>query len=241
MFTIAKRLVGTLVVMYRQWPSTLPHTVVWTAEPERDESHRVLPDGCMDLIWYDDHIIVAGPDTSAVVAAWRPGRRYVGLRFAAGVGPKVLGVPGHVVRNQRLGLSEVWPRVLSARLHEQLHVAATPVSVLEAAAWQALRRAEPPDPLGGYLVGQLGQSERVSAIAGDVGLSVRQLHRRSLEMFGYGPKTLARILRLNRAVDLARGRVELSDVAMRAGYADQAHMAREVRALAGVSMTLLLD
>jgi AraC-like DNA-binding protein len=39
---------------------------------------------------------------------------------------------------------------------------------------------------------------------------------------------------------LARGGAELADVAYRSGYADQAHLSREVRALAGVSPTRLL-
>lgn len=226
--------------MYRERASDIPHAVVWTAEPEREESHRVLPDGCMDLIWYNDHVVVAGPDTVAEIADWRPGRRYVGLRFAAGIGPKVLGVPAHVIRDQRLHLSDVWPDTLSVRLHDQLLAASTPGVMLEVAAAQAVRRATPPDPLGARLLQRLRRSDQISAIADDIGLSARQLHRRSLDMFGYSPKTLARILRMNGAVELARDSIELGDVAVRAGYADQSHMAREVKALAGVPITSLI-
>jgi AraC-type DNA-binding domain-containing proteins len=73
-----------------------------------------------------------------------------------------------------------------------------------------------------------------------VGLSPRQLHRRSLDAFGYGPKTLARVLRLNRALTLARAGVELADVAATTGYADQAHFARDVRELTGTTARALL-
>ncbi|MGW5695942.1 helix-turn-helix domain-containing protein, partial [Streptomyces asiaticus] len=68
----------------------------------------------------------------------------------------------------------------------------------------------------------------------------RQLHRRSLAAFGYGPKTLGRVLRLNRALDLARTGLPFAEVAATAGYADQAHLARDVRALAGVPLGRLL-
>lgn len=80
----------------------------------------------------------------------------------------------------------------------------------------------------------------MSEVAATVGLSERQLHRRSLAAFGYGPKTLTRVLRLNRALTLARGGVPYAEVALVAGYADQAHLAREVRALAGLPLSRLL-
>ena len=60
------------------------------------------------------------------------------------------------------------------------------------------------------------------------------------ESNGYGPKTLARILRMRRALDLARAGAPLAEVAVRSGYADQAHLTREVRDLAGVPPTRLL-
>jgi AraC-like DNA-binding protein len=66
------------------------------------------------------------------------------------------------------------------------------------------------------------------------------LHRRSLDAFGYGPKTLARMLRLQRALAAARSGVPLADTAMRTGFADQAHLSREVRALAGIPLGGLL-
>jgi AraC-like DNA-binding protein len=66
------------------------------------------------------------------------------------------------------------------------------------------------------------------------------LHRRSLTAFGYGPKTLARILRLQRALALARKGVPFAETAARAGYADQAHLARDVRELAGMPLGQLV-
>jgi AraC-like DNA-binding protein len=61
------------------------------------------------------------------------------------------------------------------------------------------------------------------------------LHRRVLGAVGYGPKVLARIVRFRRFLALVsrRDAVSLADLAHSAGYADQAHLARECRALAG--------
>ena len=66
-----------------------------------------------------------------------------------------------------------------------------------------------------------------------------RLHRRSLAAFGYGPKMLDRVLRLQRALGLARSGVPFATTAATAGYADQAHLSREVRSLAGVPLRVL--
>jgi AraC-like DNA-binding protein len=81
----------------------------------------------------------------------------------------------------------------------------------------------------------------IGAVAAMLGITARQLHRRSLDAFGYGPKLLARVLRMHRALRLARAGTPLAETAARAGYADQAHLSRDVKALAGVPLGLLTD
>lgn len=81
---------------------------------------------------------------------------------------------------------------------------------------------------------RMAAGDPVPAVAAELGLGERQLHRRSRHLFGYGPKTLARILRLRRALALAYAGMPAVEVAARAGYADQSHLSREVRSLAGV-------
>jgi transcriptional regulator GlxA family with amidase domain len=75
------------------------------------------------------------------------------------------------------------------------------------------------------------------ALADDFGLSERQLHRRCTAAFGYGPKVLDRVLRLQSALSLLGGvpGINLAQVAADAGYADQAHLTREVGALTGLT------
>jgi transcriptional regulator GlxA family with amidase domain len=65
-------------------------------------------------------------------------------------------------------------------------------------------------------------------------MSERTLRRRFDESFGYGPKTLDRVLRYQRFLRLARlshGPTEI--LAAEAGYADQPHLVRESQHLAG--------
>ncbi|NEC53493.1 helix-turn-helix domain-containing protein, partial [Actinospica acidiphila] len=96
------------------------------------------------------------------------------------------------------------------------------------------------DPLLTRLVAALDAGRPVAGTADSLGLGARQLHRRSLAAFGYGPKTLARILRLRRALALAYAGVPFAETAARAGYADQPHLSREVRSLTGVALRELV-
>ena len=64
-------------------------------------------------------------------------------------------------------------------------------------------------------------------------MSERQLRRRFADAVGYGPKTLARVLRFQRFLALAGRGDDLAGLAFEAGYADQAHLTRECRRLSG--------
>jgi AraC-like DNA-binding protein len=145
----------------------------------------------------------------------------------------LLGVPAHELRDRRVELADLWGAGAARRLAERLGEAADEAAALEAIA---LERAVPPDPLTAAVVRHLDVGGTVAAAADAAGLSARQLNRRSLDAFGYGPKTLARILRLQRALTLVRGGVPYGEAALAAGCADQAHLAREMRALAGTTL-----
>jgi AraC-like DNA-binding protein len=221
--------------MYRERASTLPHVTAWWSVTEPgDGPKRILPDGCLDIIWGAGRVFVAGPDTTAQVAAASPGSRSFALRFGSGSGPVVLGVPASELVDRQVPLEELWPAADVRRLAE----AADPLAALEEAA--AARWREP-DRAMVALARAARAGVPVGVFADRAGLSARQLQRRSNTAFGYGPKTLHRVFRLQRAVALARDGHPFADVAADAGYADQAHLARETRALAGVPLGTLID
>ncbi|MEU6082492.1 helix-turn-helix transcriptional regulator [Streptomyces sp. NPDC047108] len=224
---------------YEEWHSRPTGAVLWTRTAD-DGPHRVLPDGCTDLIWLDGELIVAGPDTHGYVPAAVPGAHYAGLRFPPGRGPDFLGVPADELRDLRVPLGAIWPGAQVRRLAESVADAADRTAALERIAVDRLAETPRPDPRLAVVVAGLRAGEPVSAVAAGAGLGERQLHRRALAAFGYGPKTLARVLRMNRALDLARSGTPFAEVAVDTGYADQAHLAREVKALAGVPLRELL-
>jgi AraC-like DNA-binding protein len=192
---------------------------------------RVVPDGCMDIIWFNEKLIVAGPDTTAHLAHARTDT--VGVRFRPGVAPGFLGVPGHALTNLEVPLADLWPTDRVERLAEDLARQNRPGLVL----LEATKPAQP-DTFAEEVRRLAGNDVR--GIAAKLGLSERQLHRRCLTRFGYGPKTLHRVLRFSRAMDLAHNGRPFADIAHQTGYADQAHFAREVRSLAGETLTNLV-
>ena len=77
----------------------------------------------------------------------------------------------------------------------------------------------------------------VAEVAAQVGWSRRQLQTRFVGEFGLGPKRLGQVARFTHAQRLARAGVPLAEVAQRAGYADQSHLHRDWRTLAGQTPT----
>ncbi|MFC8195666.1 helix-turn-helix domain-containing protein [Streptomyces sp. NPDC057298] len=226
---------------YRERASRLAGAVVWTRTAVPGDAAPVLPDGCMDLLWTEGRLFVAGPDTRAYRGDPSGGpRRYAGIRFFPGTAPSYLGAPAHELRDRRVDLADLWSGPEVRRLTERVDAAADPSAALEAVAVGRALEAGPPDPWLRAVVAALSEGRSVAATAEELGWSERQLHRRSLVAFGYGPKTLARVLRLQRALALARSGLPQADTAARAGYADQAHLARDVRDLAGVPLGELL-
>jgi AraC-like DNA-binding protein len=203
---------------------------------------RVVPDACLDVIWRSDgRLQVAGPDTGPAPVAPPAAVSYAGVRFRPGAAPALLGVPASALRGQRVDLAELWGPAEAGRLAERLWAAADPAAALEDAFAERLPWAGGLEPLARPLVAALGRRQgRLRTLAGDLGLSERQLRRRCEAAFGYGPKTLDRVLRFRRFLALvAAGPASLADLALAAGYADQAHLSRECRRLAGATPAAL--
>jgi AraC-like DNA-binding protein len=194
--------------------------------------HLVVPDACLDLIWSGQHLSIAGPDTGPRIVHLPPGTRLVGARVRPGAAGAVLPGPASELRDVSPDAAEVLGEGVAAALLEQLQAGSDPHAVLVRAL--ELRGVEKPDPLVSAAISALGQPRsRVATVADELGVSSRQLQRRVSDAVGYGPKMLARVLRFRRLQALSpRPLVEL---AIEAGYADQAHMTAEVTHLAGVA------
>lgn len=213
----------------------------WERRAESGAPVRVLPDGCIDVVWVQGAgTRIAGPNTTAYVVELGGGTRVVGARLRPGAAPALLGLSPEALRDASppardvLGNEGAW---LACALEER----PDPVATLRAALLARALRAGPPDPLVQAAVSRLSRpGAAVGELAGDLAVSERQLRRRMTAAVGYGPKRLARVLRLGLALQSARAGEDLAGAAFGAGYADQAHFARDCRALAGVPPSRLL-
>jgi len=218
-----------------------PVACVWSTVATGDGT--VLPDACADLVHVRGHgVFVAGPDT--LPAGGPDGARgeVAGLRLRPGHVQAALGVPADELRDRRVALADLWGRE-GAELAARLDDAPTAAERQRLLAAAVARRATVADPLALGAVALLAHDpgRRVAEVADALALSERHLRRRLRAAVGYGPKTLARILRFQRLLALAeRGPGSLASLALDAGYADQPHMTGEVSRLAGAPPTAVL-
>ncbi|MCP3018525.1 DUF6597 domain-containing transcriptional factor [Cupriavidus basilensis] len=252
-------------------PELRPHfQCVWTSALPADHAGAiaVVPDGCVDVLWRAGRLLVVGPDITAARPDLAPGAVVLGARFQPGAALPWLGLPMSEIVGSQVELADLWGargREFAGRMEEaavagrevevfQSQLARTALSVdapsREAAAIFALVQAN---------AGMAG--ETIPLLLRQLGLGERTLRRRSVEHFGYGAKTLERILRFQRALSLAlaqestqraggragnrAGRADRSDfglaaLAADAGYADQAHLSREIQSLCGMTASALL-
>jgi AraC-like DNA-binding protein len=190
----------------------------------------ILPDGCVDVVVRGGRATVAGPDTGPVTVALEPGAVVVGARFHPGAAAAALGVPADALRDGRIALEDLW----GARGREiGERAGADPLAL--AAALRAVIGDGRADPLVLAVVRHLALEPGMPLprVARAVDLGERQLRRRFATAVGYGPKTFARVMRFHRALRLLQAGEPPAGAAVSAGYADQAHLTREARALAG--------
>jgi AraC-like DNA-binding protein len=202
----------------------------WEQATTTQHEQHIVPDACVDLIWADGRLTVAGPDTRPRVVTLESGSRLVGARLRPGTAGAVLGLPASELCDVSPNAAEVLGHDVVAALLEELAAGSDPQALLRALQ---LRGAEL-DPLVRAAIVALGRPRaRVGPVAAELGVSSRQLHRRVRDAVGYGPKMLQRVLRFRRLQALPPA--PLVELALDAGYADQAHMTAEVTRLAGIS------
>ena len=190
------------------------------------------------------HAVVGGLHTRpALIDASRPQE---GLQY--GLTPlgaqALLGVPAAELSERVFDLVDVvgpWADRLVARLHDATGWPER-FRLVDAALIHRLGHRDVPIPdevAEAWRVIFASQGRvRVDALAAHLAYSRRHLSERFRAFTGLSPKQAARIARFEAARRLlvAPDRTALADIAARCGYADQSHLAREWRALAGCSI-----
>jgi AraC-like DNA-binding protein len=221
----------------------------------------ICPDGCTEIILH-----LGDPMLQAVNGRWLPQERYllvtqmdgpvtivptgrvamVGARLRAGSLHRLLPTAQDRLARQILDLDTVWHE-WTRRTVERVS-AADPDCALDVfeRALEALVPSEASsdmdrvlDSTVSWLQSSGGQAP-IERLARHVGLSRRQFERRFSQHVGLSPRFFGRIVRFQLAFRLL-GSASGAAVAARCGFADQAHLVREVRRFAGVTPTLLAE
>lgn len=207
----------------------------------------ITPDATIDLQWIDGRFRVAGPDKEPQIETPAAGAVIVGFRFRPGAAAGWLGVPASEIVGGRLDLQDLWgtrARELSDRIKAATDLPAM-LRQLEETVGMRTEGRDALDQQMGRAFGVLDEglppeTPLVPFLQRQLHMSERTLRRRFEDAFGYGPKTLDRILRFHRFRRLQRqGEGSTALLAIEAGYADQAHLIRESRRLTGVTPTAL--
>jgi AraC-like DNA-binding protein len=162
------------------------------------------------------------------------------LRLTPLAAHRLLGVAMHELANRTIAVADLMPD--GAELVDRLRdTQSWPVRfcLVERFLLRRLAVGRPPAREISWSWEQLRRTTGrmpISLLAEEVGWSHRRLIARFREQVGLGPKTVARVMRFDRAMrGLRSSPCELSDLAYECGYADQAHMNREFRAFSGTT------
>ncbi len=135
---------------------------------------------------------------------------------------EVLGAEGTALR-EKLGAARDW----RARF-----------DIAENFVLARVNRTKTPSPEVAWAYARIvagGGHEPITTIARRVGWSRKHLARRFTDAVGLGPKSVSRIVRVNRAIAAGRAGDSWAGIAADCGYADQSHLVREFRELTGRS------
>ena len=164
------------------------------------------------------------------------GGRSVGALLRPGAAQALFGCDADALRGRHVALEDLWRASDVVRLRERLLEtdAEQRAVLLQQALLAQLRPIRALHPAIAQAMSDLRRGVRVRESVAGSGLSHRHLLLRFRAATGLSPKEYARIRRFRRALS-SQSRVPLADVALDAGYSDQAHLCREFRALSGLT------
>jgi AraC-like DNA-binding protein len=223
---------------------------VWkgTAPPIR---HRVLPDGCIDIVFGaggtaegDSQMLsVVGTMTRHIEVSRAELPLVLGARFRPAGAVPFLECSASEITDASVPLEDVWGKDAN-RLHERLAECVSiseRLDILQGALLVRLAGARQEDTRMMYAARCIANDttfSNLSDLAVDLGMSLRQFRRRFQAEVGIGPKRFSRIIRFQRLLETVLERGGLwADLALEHGYFDQAHLIRDFKEFTGLGPT----
>ncbi|HKO22467.1 MAG TPA: helix-turn-helix domain-containing protein [Candidatus Eisenbacteria bacterium] len=223
-----------------------------------DGSHRVFPDGCIELIlhrgrpfhWKQEGAPSRSQPDALVVGQlsqpmWlMPGATFdvIGIRFRPGAGIEALGGDLAALSDGIAPLDALWGS--SARdlvnAMSEAPSAARAQRILEMAVLERIGKERGLHPATRRVIDDILKARgqvRIDQLARDVGWTERHLERRFLREVGLVPKSFARTVRFQHLLQVlsAIGEDDWAGIAWECGFSDQAHLIREFRRFTGAT------
>jgi AraC-like DNA-binding protein len=216
----------------------------WTVSGVGGPGHqiRVLPDGSNDIIvdlTATPRAFVVGAMRRAEVVSLRGTVDFLGIRFHPGGALPFLQTPLCELTDREVALDQLWGRWAGTLLE----AAASPgtaerVAHVDRLLRQRMARPRVEDELAARAVEAMRRTRGsigVAALAAALRVGERRLQRLFDLTVGLSPKRFGRVLRFRHAVRLLERHAPAAAAAFDAGYADQAHFAREFKSHAGIT------
>ena len=203
----------------------------WTLRVDSGEDSHVqhlLPDLTVDVISVDGGPpFVSGPTTAAIRIPIPAGKTIKGVRLRAGAARRLFDAAPAELLNGSVPLRDL------VRSSSSRGIAAAADDVHAQVAGLLRQSASENDPTVRSAISWLAANWRSSVddLSKQANWSSRELRRRFVATIGMGPKLVQRMVRVQTALHVMqarKGRVALSDLAVECGFADQAHMTREL-------------
>ncbi len=209
---------------------------------------KVLPNGSVQIVinldrpaitnyeWQANRLVevqrasalITGLQTKAMLVDTRDMRRLIGVLFAPGSAPAILGIPAHELTDLDVDLN-------AGSLRDQLLETSNPFPVLESWLTQKLGQGRGSHPAVDWSLRHIHLP--LPELLRHTNLSARRFREAFRAQVGVPPKLYQRIQRFRAAVHKAS---ETSDsnwtrLAQDCGYFDQAHFAHDFKAFSGFS------
>lgn len=206
--------------------------VGWTLSagqgPSQTIRHSATPDGCVEIIrrlagrssWGEDQpeAFVAGLVTRPAELELSGDSRFVAIRLWPWAWNRLASLPSPALVDRWMGLGEAAPAFVMPATVEEAFAALAGVTLDDRTA-----------ALGSAIV----EARTVHALTSATGQSPRWLQRWFAREIGVAPRRYLRLLRFQQALAGIQDSTEsLALQAAEHGFADQAHMTREFRAIA---------
>lgn len=254
-------------MLYREYqpsPALQPYVqCFWTLEDQVASSlyrpivERILPDGQMEMIFHLGDIFqqVENGKGSLQARSFLYGQLHQYLDLIPSAHAKIIAVrflpfglypfvplSPKEFQQRQIDLIDLYGsagRELEEKVNEAEETQSA-ITIIEEFLTQQLANRKSPDPLVLYttqLIMQRAGKGEIQDIIRSYKISPRHFQRRFLEVTGTKSKTLARIARLQKTMQLIQDwpSSTLTEIGHAAGYFDQAHFVRDFKAFAGQS------